>query len=47
MYSNITKMYLQRRPKVFLFIIFQVKLHMIHMHRDITSNLSSSHRTVF
>jgi hypothetical protein len=35
-------MYLQRRRKVFLFIIFQVKLLMIHMHRDITSNVSSS-----
>jgi hypothetical protein len=36
-YSNITIMYLQRRRKVFLFIIFQVKLLMIHIHRDITS----------
>jgi hypothetical protein len=41
-YSNITMMYLQRRRKVFLFIIFQVKLLMIHMHRDTTSNVSSS-----
>jgi hypothetical protein len=42
-------MYLQRRRKVFLFIIFQVKLFMIvmiHMHRHITSNVSSSHRIV-
>jgi hypothetical protein len=50
-YSNITIMYLQRRRKVFLFIIFQVKLLMImihtHRHRDITSNVSSSHCIVF
>jgi hypothetical protein len=42
-------MYLQRRRKVFLFIIFQVKLLMIeiHTHRNITSNVPSSHRIVF
>jgi hypothetical protein len=48
-YSNITIMYLQRRRKVFLFIIFLVKLLMIHMdrdHRHITSNVSSSYRIV-
>jgi hypothetical protein len=45
-YSNITIVYLQRRRKVFLNriinIILQVKLLMIHMHGDITSNVGIS-----